>query len=427
MTINVAELVDPDKGWVDRRVFLDPEIYALELRRIFARCWIFVAHESQVAAPGDFVASTIGEDAVLVARDRKGEINVVLNSCSHRGNRLSFADAGNTRSFVCNYHGWAFGLAGDLIGVPEERHYAASPTFKKDCLGLKRARVANHGGMIFATFDPDAPSLDDYLGDYRWYLDIMLDNEDGGTEFVGGQLRSVLDCNWKFPAENFAGDAYHAPWTHASGAFAAFDGGSVTLRQDASYHANVNGHCIEFGLDTIGNAATMGEPAVIAWMKTRSGEVANRLGELRSKMWGSVSSANIFPNLGYLPGYSTFRTWVPRGPGSIELNMWALVNRRAPDEVKEAFRRGVMRTFSPTGILEMDDGENWEHATKINSGWVTRHQRLHYALGLESRIDHPELPGNVFAGQINDANQRAFYRRWRDLLLAESWAEVPAS
>lgn len=421
----IRKLVDLDAGWISRRIFWDRGIYDLELERIFARCWLFVAHESQLPTPGSFLTTSMGEDAVIVARSRRGGIEVMLNSCPHRGNRLCFADGGTARSFVCNYHGWAFGLSGELLGMPEEEIYAASPQFDRKRLGLRKARVATYHGLVFATFDEKAPPLEDYLGDFRWYLDTMLDSDEGGTELVDGVIRSTMACNWKFPAENFAGDSYHAPWTHASGAFAAFDGGSVRIRQDASYHANVNGHGLEFGLDMLGNAATMRDPVVLDWMRSRKEAVEQRLGALRTRMWGSVSSGNVFPNLGYLPGYFTLRTWVPRGPHSIEIHVWSLVNRNAPDEVKDGFRRGVMRSFSPAGILEMDDGENWEHSTGTNAGIITRSERLHYGLGLESEIDHEELPGRVFRGQMNDANQRAFYQRWLDLLCADHWDEVP--
>jgi ethylbenzene dioxygenase alpha subunit len=101
-----------------------------------------------------------------------------------------------------------------------------------------------------------------------------------------------------------------------------------------------------------------------------------------------------------------------------------LVNRNAPDHIKEAYRKGVMMTFSPAGVFEMDDGDNWQYATRANDGVVTRRQRLYYGLGLGTGIDHPELPGNVHQGQVNDANQRAFLERWAKLMDARSWAEV---
>lgn len=104
-SLDFPGLLDLENGWIDRRIFFDRDIYEAELERIFARCWLFVAHESQIAAPGDFLTTYMGEDAVIVARGRDRSINVFLNSCTHRGNRVCFAEAGRARSFVCNYHG----------------------------------------------------------------------------------------------------------------------------------------------------------------------------------------------------------------------------------------------------------------------------------------------------------------------------------
>ena len=421
--IDLDSLVDAAGGWIDRRIFCDRDIYRLELERIFARCWLFVAHESQISRPGDFLTTSMGEDEVIVARARDGKIHVFLNSCSHRGNRVCFAASGSTRHFTCNYHGWSFGLDGALLGVHEEAAYRDCPTFDKSKLGLYPARVDAYQGLVFATFDPRAPTLAEYLGDFRWYLDTLLDNDAGGTEFLPGCIRSRIRCNWKFPAENFAGDALHAGWTHASGAMALF-GKPVRHDYENSYHASVNGHGWEFGLDAVGNAVTMGDEVVVRDLRERAAEMERRLGPVRSRMVASIGSATIFPNCSFLPGQPTFRVWQPRGPAEIEVQIWVLVNRAMSDDLKARYRRGVTRTFSPAGLLEMDDGENWEHATAANAGVVTRRQKLHYGLGLGTRIAHPELRGEVHRNQVNDANQRAFYRRWLELMTAATWSEV---
>ena len=84
-----------------------------------------------------------------------------------------------------------------------------------------------------------------------------------------------------------------------------------------------------------------------------------------------------------------------------------------------------MMTFNPAGVFEMDDGENWEYSTRTNAGYVTRQQDLYLGLGMASRLQDSGMPGNVFRGQINEANQRAFYQRWHDLMQAGRWSEVP--
>ena len=108
MTTDLNKLIDTPNGLVSRRIFIEPEIYEQELERIFARCWLFLCHDSQIPRPGDFFTTYMGEDPVLVVRDSDGQVRAFLNVCRHRGNRLCRADAGNAASFTCAYHGWTY-------------------------------------------------------------------------------------------------------------------------------------------------------------------------------------------------------------------------------------------------------------------------------------------------------------------------------
>ena len=73
-------MVDRDNGLVSREIFVNRDIYAEEQDRIFTRAWLFVGHESQVTKPGDFFISSMGEESVILCRDRQGEVHVFLNS-----------------------------------------------------------------------------------------------------------------------------------------------------------------------------------------------------------------------------------------------------------------------------------------------------------------------------------------------------------
>src|SRR5438552_1071110 len=99
-------MVDGDRGLVDRQIFSDAEIYEIELERIFARAWNFMCHESQIPNPGDFFLSYIGEDRVIAVRDKDGGLQVLLNTCRHRGNAVCRAEEGHATSLICTYHGW---------------------------------------------------------------------------------------------------------------------------------------------------------------------------------------------------------------------------------------------------------------------------------------------------------------------------------
>src|SRR5712671_5683519 len=205
-------LVDLKAGQISREIFVNEAIYREELERVFARAWLFVGHETQIPGPGDYVVSGMGEESVILCRDRRGEIHVFLNSCRHRGMKVCRYDEGNTTVFTCPYHGWSYGTDGRLVGVPFFRE-AYHERLDRSQWGLVEvAQLCRYKGTVWATWDPAAPSFFEYLGDFRRYLDLTLDSWDGsegGSEVIGGVQKWLIPCNWKFPAENFSGDSYH--------------------------------------------------------------------------------------------------------------------------------------------------------------------------------------------------------------------------
>ena len=229
-------LFDWDKGLVSRRIFIDPDIYEREKESVFRRCWLFVGHATSVVGPGAYITNYMGEDAVIVWRDASDRIHAFLNTCTHRGNKLCLFDRGRSLTVACSYHGWSFNPEGRLVGVPfVERAYYGE--LDREKYALTEARVALHGDLIFATWDPDPPSLEVYLGEMAWYIDTFVDRREGGIEILATH-KWVMPCNWKFPSENFGGDAYHVQWNHLSAVKVGFSRGATASQHNAGRMAS---------------------------------------------------------------------------------------------------------------------------------------------------------------------------------------------
>ena len=422
MAVDVNSLVDTDSGLISRRIFIEDEIYQEELERIFARCWLFLCHETQIPKPGDFITTYMGEDSVLVMRDTSGRVGAFLNVCPHRGNRLCRADNGNASAFICAYHGWTFGNDGNLKAVPnlQDAYYNDLNLFKWGLVQV--AQLDIYKGLVFATFDKNAPSLMDYLGEMTWYLDSFFDRREGGVEVIGGVHKWIIPCNWKLPAENFGGDAYHVAWNHLSALTSGFTQAPAARQTPGGGTLSPgNGHCIlAVGAEDYSSAA---EEIIQRYEESIRAETLSRLGERLEKITPNVGT--LFPHMSFLRGSSrSFRVWHPKGPDKIEVISCQFVDKAAPQEIKDALRVTGLRAFGPSGVLEQDDMDNWEECTRTNRGTVTRRHSLNYQMGLgHDRFDE-ELGAWASDFKLSDSNPRYFYQRWARLMQADSWDQV---
>lgn len=436
-TIDFNALVDAKNGRVTPVIYTDPAIYELELERVFGRCWLFLCHESQIPKAGDFFNTFMGEDPVVIVRQKDGTIKAFLNQCRHRSMRVSYADSGNTRAFTCPYHGWSYGTDGALIEVPlETRAYPHG--LCKEKWGLQEVtRVASYKGLIFGNWDEGAPDLATYMGDMAWYLDGVLDRREGGTEIIGGVQKWEIECNWKFAAEQFASDQYHALFSHASavqvlGAKPDDDadkklGAGQTARpvwetaKDAIQYGE-DGHGSGFFFTEQPDANVWVDGEVSQYFRDTYQEAEDRLGEVRALRLAGHNT--LFPTMSWLNGTATLRVWHPKGANKVEVWAFCIADKDAPQDVKDAFERSATRAFGPAGFLEQDDSENWVEIQKILRGHRARNTPLCMEMGIgnEKRREDgiPGITNYIFS----ETAARGLYRRWTDLLMSDNWDEV---
>jgi phenylpropionate dioxygenase-like ring-hydroxylating dioxygenase large terminal subunit len=427
-----ADLIDLDGGTLHRDSFASEEIFRRERERVFARAWNFVGHTSQLTRAGDFFLSRCGTEPVIVARDEKDAIHVLLNSCRHRGMPACRYDAGNATGFICSYHGWSYGLDGALTGVPKKERYHAR--LATENWGLVRARVAVFHGSIWASFDRQAPSFEDYLGsDMQFYLRSLLqgpDGEDDGYEVIGGIVKWQAPCNWKFGAENFAGDHYHG-YSHISverlsvglsGKKSRHNFAAVkTPRQAMSVADPQRGHTIRASVykelgpydDQEGASAEVND-----YYRKCHEQRQRRLGDKARLM---IHGGVIFPNTHFnSAGRTTIGLWLPLSPSRTEVWRWLFVPRNAPAAVKETLREYYLRYAGPAGMVEQDDMENWTAAQRGAESLVGRDYPFNYqlAMGLERRARPGEWLGEEVSitEDVAEHNQRAFYAHWARLV-----------
>lgn len=415
--------------FMDRKYYIDEEIFEQELDRVFGKCWLFVGHESEIPSPGDYVVRPMGRDSVIVIRDEHGDINVLLNSCMHRGNILCKAFVGNTSHFRCSYHGWTYGNDGTLRAVPSMRDVYGTK-FDRDRFTLPRARVGLFHGLIFSTWNEEAESLEDYLGEIKWYFDAMMGVSKAGLEVFGDPHRFVHRGNWKLPQENGSGDGYHLRWTHRTAIELGMFG---TQEQEARGHVITmpNGHGVRVQHPVMDHGDN---PPFWGYPEDRWPEIRENIGSERVKFFAgnSVIHGGVFPTCIFVhvapphgmddwdtqTAFFQWRLHIPIDARHTEEWYWLFVPKDYPEEWKRSSYKLMHRQHGAAAFFDSDDLENFRRIDAATAGRKARTIPFNYQLGVDGRTnDEPwEGPGQVLAQDFSEHNQRGFYRRYLELM-----------
>ena len=188
--------------------YVEKEFLALERERMWKRAWLFAGHTDQLPNPGSWFLTRNTGSPILVVRDLQGEVRAFYNTCQHRGAPLVKEDAGESRGFVCGYHGWSYPLDGKLTAVRDKRDFV---DLDFSCRSLVSVRCERLGSLIFINEDPEAETLIEHLGPMAKELDqYSLDT----LRWVDSRSYEV-PCNVKILLDAFL-EVYHLKSIHQS-------------------------------------------------------------------------------------------------------------------------------------------------------------------------------------------------------------------
>lgn len=369
----IADLIDdrPAEGvfQVDRRIFTDPEIFEAELRHIFEATWNFIGLETQVARPNDFVTTHIGRHPILLARGADGTVRAFLNTCRHRGTVVCPFKRGNQKFHVCRYHGWAYDSTGRNVSITEQASGQYPPSFAgADHNLIPVARFGNYRGFLFASLSPDVPPIEDYLGEARAFLDLIVDQSDSGQlEFVPGESTYTFDANWKLQFENGL-DYYHFATTHSSyvdilkqrkAAANADDGFTEEGEHEVEGQGSFNfdhGHAVNW---SIKRTQLYGRP--LGMDPAQLEAVRQRVGGDRAKWMLRQRNLTIFPNLQVIDILSAqVRTWRPLAADRTEMVSHCLAPVGESPAARALRIRNYEDFFNASGLASSDDNLMYE-------------------------------------------------------------------
>lgn len=391
-------------------IYTDPAVYDLEQRKVFqGPTWNYVGLEAEVANPGDFKSTYIGDTPVVLTHARDGSLNVFVNKCAHRGATVCRTRFGNANDFTCIYHQWRYDLTGKLVAVPFRRgvmegdcRVGGMPEdFQMAGHRIQNLKVEAANGVIFASFDHGMPPVRDYLGELMtYYFERVFD---GRPLRLLGRMSQKIAANWKLVLENIK-DPYHASLLHvflvSFGLFRADQKSKVEMDQTGRHAVLVSRKGEQ--------KATAGTSDMASFKADYTLHDRSLLaGRKEFKDENTVVMQTIFPGMIVQQQTNTLavRQILPKGPHHLDL-VWDFFGYAGDDAEMTGFRLKQANLMGPSGLVSIDDVEALEMCHK----------------GL---LEHPdesavvELGGRDFRNEnhmVTETAIRGMYQHYREIM-----------
>jgi len=391
---------------VNRALFRDPDLFALEMKHVFEGGWVFIGLSTQAENPHDYFTGFIGRVPIIVSRDGEGALRCFVNACPHKGVRLIQKLCGNARRHVCPYHSWTFDSAGANKNIKWQKAGCYGAGFDDENHDLATvAKFGEYRGFLFASLNPDVPTLEEHLGEARKLIDLLVDKSPEGVELVPGRVVFTYAANWKMQLENCS-DQYHFTSTHTSytrildqrareeteEVVKSSIGAADFWQENAS---GVTGGTMSFDHGHVLNWGVM--PVSAALPEFEHAETwAAQHGTAKRNWMFNMRNLTIFPNLQLAENASSqMRVIRPISANLTEMQTWCIAPRGESAEARRFRIRQYEDFFNPTGMATPDDTVCYEEAqlgmAEQERPWLQGHAR-----GLTASVEG----GNEYADMI---------------------------
>jgi nitrite reductase/ring-hydroxylating ferredoxin subunit len=421
----LLNLVEDDR--VHRDVYTDPEVFQLEMERLWSRSWVYVGHTSQVPKPGDFLTLDLAGEPVILVRLADESVRLLMNRCAHKGTKVVSAPSGNAgKTFRCPYHAWTYRLDGSLVMIPLKEGYAGTRMSESGLPAVKNVEI--YRGFVFARLSPEGLGFKEFFGGSLSSIDFLADRSpEGELEITGGCLRYLHNCNWKMFVENL-NDTMHPMIAHASSAGTAkrlWEGQPADRPKPMAveqFVPFVNGY--EF-FDEMGvkvyphghgfSGVNFSIHSAYTPIKEYEDAMYKAYGEERAKqILGTVRHNTVYyPSLTIKGAIQSIRVARPLAADRTLIESWTFRLKGTPDKL---LARTVMYNRlinSPMSVVGHDDLHCYrsiqEGLAASGNEWVNLHRNFK-----REELQTPELVANG----TSDVSMRNQFRAWRELMAA---------